>query len=115
MSACQPECDVTTYTGTLTFSQISSLATKSLLNAHRARFDSQYTDARELYDRLTHGNSYLASVTSLAASTVTLTNQLSIMLSHVTAFNTSLYLFDDILWTDMESAITQLNIMKVEQ
>ena len=101
VAACPVECKITAFSGSVSFSQLSSQATSKLLGSQANMIEVDYADALELYYRLNYNNPFMDQLMALSRLTQSSMGQLKDSLYLLTKMSSGLDLFDDGVGEDM--------------
>ena len=103
MAACPIECEITTFSGAVSFSQLSSQATSKLLGSRANVIGTDYADALELYYRLNYNNPFMDQLMALSRLTQSSIGQITDSLNLLSKISSGLDLFDEEVGDDMKN------------
>ena len=101
VAACPVECEITAFSGAVSFSQLSSQATNKLLGSKANVIGTDYANALELYYRLNYNNPFLDQLMALSRLTQSSIGQLTDSLNLLSKIRTGLDLFNKDVDEDM--------------
>ena len=102
VASCPVECEITTFSGSVSFSQLSNQATTSKLVGSQAdAIEADYANALELHYRLNYNNPFLDQLMALSHLTQSSIDQLKDSLNLLSKISSGLDLFDNGVGRDM--------------
>ena len=103
VASCPVECEITAFSGAVSFSQLSSQATSKLLGSKANVIGADYADAMELYYRLNYNNPFLNQLMALSRLTHSSMGQITDSLNLLSKISSGLHLFDEEVGVDMNN------------
>ena len=101
VASCPVECEITTFSGSVSFSQLSNQATSKLVGSQANVIEADYANSLELYYRLNYNNPFLDQLMALSRLTQSSIDQLKDSLNLLSKMSSGLDLFDNGVGRDM--------------